>query len=339
MKILVVGPSWVGDMCMAQVLFKMLKKRYPEALIDVLAPAWTQAMIDRMPEVRKAISLPFGHGEFQFRKRIAFGKSLKQEGYDWSIVLPNSWKSAVIPWAADIPRRTGWLGEVRYGLLNDYKKLVKSDYPLMIQRFAALVDFTDSCIPKDELPVPHMIADTENQQKLMKALGLNLDKPVLALCPGAEYGITKIWPAEKVADVATHYLKQGWAVWVLGSPNDQQIAQDIQSRIQEEHDAFHNLVGKTKLADAVDLLAAAEQVVANDSGLMHIASALNRKVVAIYGSTSPRFTPPLGDQTSLVQLKDLYCAPCFKRTCKEGHLRCLNDIQPVEVISTLKELS
>ncbi len=335
MKILVVGPSWVGDMCMAQVLFKLIKEKYPKALIDVLAPQWTKALLDRMPEVNESISLPFGHGEFQFKKRRAFGKELKAHGYDWALVLPNSWKSAVIPWAADIPKRTGWLGELRYGLLNDNKKLVKKDYPLMIQRFAAMMDFSQSAIEKEKLPIPQLIADQSNQEILLAHLKLDLSKPVLALCPGAEFGVSKIWPAEKVAEVADYYLNQDWQVWLLGSPNDQKIAEEITQRLKISTENFHNLVGQTKLADAVDLIALADLTLANDSGLMHIASALNKKVVAIYGSTSPEFTPPLGHDTHIVKIENLYCSPCFQRTCKEGHLRCLKDISADRVIDVL----
>ena len=335
MKILVVGPSWVGDMCMAQVLFKMLKNAHPNATLDVLAPQWSEALLSRMPEVDTTLVLPFGHGDLQLRARIAFGKKLQSKGYDWALVLPNSWKSAVIPWAAGIPKRTGWLGEMRYRLLTDYRKLVKADYPLMIQRFAALVDFDAPVLSRQMMPKPLLKKNESNAIKVLTKLKLTLDKPVLILCPGAEYGFTKMWPGSHYAAVADQYLAIGWQVWVLGSPNDQEIADDLERSLTANPQFFQNLVGQTKLGDAADLMAFATKVVANDSGLMHIASALERPTVAIYGSTSPEFTPPLGKETQVVQVKGLECRPCFERTCREAHLRCLKDITPQQIIQCL----
>lgn len=339
MKILVIGPSWVGDMCMAQVLFKVLKQLHPKATIDVLAPQWSEALLTRMPEVNSAITLPFGHGAFKFWDRVKFGRTLQQQAYDWAIVLPNSWKSAVIPWAAKIPKRTGWIGEARYGLLNDYRKLDKSGFPLMIQRFAALANFKAPVRSKESLPIPVLQANTLNSEALSNTFSLDLAQPVLIICPGAEYGATKMWPAEYYASLASQYLLNKWQVWVLGSPNDTDIAIQIKNQIVEDTQFYFDFVGQTQLADAVDLLAMASLVVANDSGLMHIASALNRKTLAIYGSTSPAFTPPLGSHVKVAQVEGLYCSPCFKRTCGEGHLRCLKDLPPSQVKIALDELS
>lgn len=335
MKILVVGPSWVGDMCMAQVLFKMLKRAHPNATLDVLAPQWSEALLSRMPEVDTTLVLPFGHGDLQLSARIAFGKKLKSKGYDWALVLPNSWKSAVIPWAAGIPKRTGWLGEMRYRLLTDYRKLVKANYPLMIQRFAALVDFDAPIQSREMLPKPLLERNESNAKKVLAKLKLTLDKPVLILCPGAEYGLTKMWPGSHYAAVADQYLTLNWQVWVLGSPNDQDVADDLERSLSTSSPLFRNLVGQTKLGDAADLMTFATKVVANDSGLMHIASALELPTVAIYGSTSPEFTPPLGEETQVVQVAGLECSPCFERTCSEVHLRCLKDISPERVIQCL----
>lgn len=335
MKILIVGPSWVGDMCMAQVLLKILKKAHPEALIDVLAPQWSEALLSRMPEVDTTLVLPFGHGDLELRARFLFGQKLKSKGYDWAIVLPNSWKSAVIPWAAGVPKRTGWLGEFRYGLLNDYRKLVKKQYPLMIQRFAALADFNAPILARESLPKPQLEKNNLNAQALLTKLKLSLDTPVLVLCPGAEYGLTKMWPGSNYAAVADNFLEKGWQVWVLGSPNDQDVADELEKNLKKDTTLFYNLVGQTKLGDAADLMAYASKVVANDSGLMHIASALERPTVAIYGSTSPEFTPPLGEATQVLQVSGLECSPCFERTCREEHLRCLKDIAPKKVIECL----
>ena len=113
MKILVIGPSWVGDMMMSQSLYRTLKAEYPAAVIDVMAPAWCRPLLARMPEVRHAIPMPLGHGAFAFDERRRLGLALRESGYDRAYVLPNSFKSALIPYFSGIKHRIGWRGEMR----------------------------------------------------------------------------------------------------------------------------------------------------------------------------------------------------------------------------------
>lgn len=332
-RILIVGPSWVGDMVMAQVLFKQLKARQPGCEIDVLAPAWSLPLIARMPEVRAGIAMPLGHGELELKSRWRLGRSLAGR-YDQAIVLPNSLKSAFVPVFAGIPTRTGWRGEMRLGWLNDARPLNKQHYPLMIQRFAALALPRGRALPSP-LPRPALQVDDANRQRLLSELGLNLTRPVLALCPGAEFGPAKRWPDGHYAEVARARIAQGWQVWLLGSAKDQEVAELIRAWLPEEDQAHCQvLAGRTQLVDAVDLLAMADAVVSNDSGLMHIACAVDRPLVAVYGSTSPGFTPPLGSRVSVQQLA-VECGPCFKRECPLGHLKCLNELRPEQVLAAL----
>ncbi len=330
-KILVVGPAWVGDMVMAQVVFKAIKQQSPHCQLDVIAPAWSLALCQRMPEVNALIPLPCQHGEWGWAKRRALGKQLEKSNYTQAYVLPNSWKSALIPFWAKIPRRIGWLGEMRLGLLNHWQRLEKSKHPFMIQRFAALAQqFQPTAVA--DIAIPQLLCRDTDQQALIHEHQLDLDKPVLVLAPGAEFGPAKIWPAAYFAEVANVYLSQGWQVWLLGSPNDREAGQTISSLTQDQ---CINFIGKTTLAAAIDLLSLSQAVVCNDSGMMHIAAALGKTVVAVFGSTSPQFTPPLGDRAQVLQLK-LACQPCFQRTCRYDHYNCLKQLKPQQVLSALQ---
>lgn len=336
MNVLVVGPSWVGDMVMAQTLFKCLRQRYPDCLIDVLAPDWSRPILERMPEVRQPLGFPLGHGVMELATRRKLGRALKGQ-YDWAILLPNSLKSALVPWFASIPRRTGWKGEMRYGLLNDIRVLDKKRYPLMIERFMALAYEPDSPLPRP-YPRPQLQIDPQQRQNVLQRFSLALEQPVLALCPGAEFGEAKRWPAEHYAAVAEEKIRDGWQIWLFGSRHDHDGGEIIRSRlIPGLREEVHNLCGETSLAEAIDLMSCASAVVSNDSGLMHVAAALNRPLVGVYGSTSPEFTPPLADRVEIVRL-GLDCSPCFQRDCRFGHYNCLRQLPPDTVLQALQRL-
>ncbi len=337
MNILIVGPSWVGDMVMAQTLFQCLKQRHPDCQIDVLAPDWSRPILERMPEVRKALSFPLGHGALELGTRRRIGKSLAGQ-YDQAILLPNSLKSALVPFFAGIPKRTGWKGELRYGLLNDVRKLDKERYPLMIERFMALAYEPGAELPQP-YPQPSLRIEPQSRDAALAKFGLTLDRPVLALCPGAEFGEAKKWPSEHYAKVAELKIREGWQVWLFGSKNDHPVGEAIRARlIPGLREEAHNLAGETSLAEAIDLLSCATAVASNDSGLMHVAAALNRPLVAIYGSTSPGFTPPLAEKVEIVRL-GIECSPCFDRTCRFGHYNCLRELKPRPVVEALARLA
>ncbi len=328
--ILIVGPSWVGDTVISQSLLKLLVQQNPTAKIDYLAPPWTLPLLTRMPEVRHGISNPFGHGALSFGARHAMGKTLRHQHYDHAVVLPNSWKSALIPWSAGIARRTGFRGEARWGLLNDLRQLDAIALPQMVQRFAVLAQPAGSTLPVP-LPLPALQSTTAQQQALLARLGLSTDKPVVAFCPGAEYGPAKRWPEAHFAALARLLAARGCAVWLVGSPKDHAIAETIAAA---STGACINLCGKTDIAEAADLLAASRLVVTNDSGLMHIAAAVGRPVIALYGSSSPQFTPPLSVDARILTL-DIECSPCFQRECPLGHFKCLNDLSPERVFAAI----
>ncbi|MGL6160852.1 lipopolysaccharide heptosyltransferase II [Microbulbifer sp.] len=336
-QILIVGPSWVGDMVMAQTLFKLLKSERPDCAIDVLAPAWSRPLLERMPEVRAAVDMPLGHGKLGLGERRRLGRALGGRGYQQAILLPNSLKSALVPWFAGIPRRTGWRGEMRYGLLNDLRVLDKDRYPLMIQRFAALGLEKGAALPQ-QLPYPKLEVGTDAAE-LRGRLSLDAQRPVLALCPGAEFGPSKRWPEQHYAAVAEERVGRGWQVWLMGSANDRAVCEQIVERLSDKARQWaFNLAGETSLGQAIDLLAEAGGVVSNDSGLMHVAAALGRPLVAVYGSTSPGFTPPLGERVRVVSI-EVECGPCFQRECPLGHHKCMAQLMPDRVVSALDQLT
>ena len=334
-KILVVGPSWVGDMVMSQSLYTLLLHNRPGSIIDVLAPAWSQPILARMPEVNRSLSMPVGHGELGLAKRWRIARELSASAYDQAILLPNSLKSALIPFIARIPLRTGWVGEQRYGLLNDIRRLDSDQYPLMVQRFAALGLTPNQAIP-EPLPGPALQVDSQSAHASAASMQLSLDKPLLALCPGAEFGGAKCWPALHYAQLADAYAEQGWTVVLFGSANDTKVAKSVLAS-SHRPDAMVDLTGKTSLDEAVDLLSLARAVVSNDSGLMHIAAALGVPTVVVYGPTSPTFTPPLSNR-AVVLASEIDCAPCFQRECPLGHHECMSQLPVQRVVDALDEL-
>jgi len=325
-RILVVGPSWVGDMVMAQSLYISLQQRLEEALIDVVAPPWSLPIVARMPEIRRGIGLPLSHGKFGFSTRRRIGASLRSHRYHQSIVLPRSWKAALLPFFAGIPWRTGYRGELRFGLLNDIRALDKSILTQTVQRYVALGLPRESSQPP-EVPAPRLSVNLDNQRYLMESLGLDSVQPIIAFMPGAEYGPAKQWPAEYYSLLAGRLIGQGFQVWIFGSENERRLGEEIAS----PHAGVHNLCGRTRLEEVIDLMAATRLAVSNDSGLMHVAAAVDIPVVAIYGSSSASFTPPLTEKKSILS-RDLECSPCFERRCPLGHYRCLRDIKPEQVL-------
>jgi len=311
-KILIISPSWIGDMVMSQSLFKLLKE-HSDCEIHVAAPAWCLYLTEFMPEVSKAIPLPFVHGKFDLRARYNIAKKLKKEKYDRSIVLPNSFKSALVPFFAGIKRRCGFVGESRYFILNDCRKLDKSALPLMVERFLYLAEFKKVDYKKYR---PKFIINNNLHQSDIK------NKKILAICPGAEFGPSKRWPAECFAQVSNKMLNDGWDVWIFGGKNDIEIADKINMLTKNR---CNDLAGRTTLKECCELISSVDFIISNDTGLMHIGAAFDKKMIVIYGSTSPEFTPPLTDNATILS-SDLACSPCFQRECKFGHYNCMRGI-------------
>jgi lipopolysaccharide heptosyltransferase II len=326
-KILIVAPNWIGDALLAQPLLARLRRRHPGVLIDALAPRWTAPVLRRMPEIGEVIDAAFAHGDLKLAERWRLGRNLQARAYDQAIVLPNTFKSALIPFFAGIPLRTGFTGELRYGLLNRVHRLDEKALPLMAERYAQLAEEPGSP-PARPLAEVGLRVDPANLAAALERLGLARGKPVVAFCPGAEYGPAKRWPARYFAELAAKLAARGRAIWLFGSNKDREIGEEI-ARLASG--AAVNLCGRTDLATAIDLLSLAEVVVSNDSGLMHVAAAVGRPVVALYGSSSPEHTPPLSKIARVVSI-GIHCSPCYARECPLGHFKCMIDLTPERVL-------
>lgn len=330
-RILIIAPSWIGDTVAAQPLFMRLRQYHPEAVIDALAPPWVAAVLHAMPQINgDVLDNPFAHGQLRLRDRWALARQLKARDYDAAYVLPNSLKSALIPFFAGIPLRVGFTGESRYGLINLRHTLDQTATPLQVERYAILAEQPGTALPRP-LPYPQLDVDAAAVQQTLQALGLKTSPAPVIFCPGAEFGPAKRWPEKHFATLARTLADAGTPVWLLGSKKDAPVGDEI---VRLSAGAAHNLCGVTNLAQAVHLLALARHVVTNDSGLMHVTAALGTPLTALFGSSSPGYTPPLSDKAQVISLK-LECSPCFKRECPLGHLNCLNKIEPAQVATSI----
>ena len=327
---LLVAPAWVGDAVMSEPLLRRITAN-DHAPVDVLAPPWVAPVFERMPGVGQVIAAPFAHGKLDLSARWQIGRHLKAQRYQNAYVLPNSLKSALPVAFASIPNRIGFTGECRYGLLNHRHTLDKQALPRMVDRFLSLAPAKSSTATTDSAnPILH--AAPTAFEGLCHRLGLVRGLRLAVLCPGAEFGPAKRWPAEHFATLARELSAAGWTVWIIGSNKDASLGASIR---QLSDGAAINLCGRTTLADAIDLLGGADVVVTNDSGLMHVAAALDRPVVALYGSSSPTFTPPLAKRVAILQ-HPVPCSPCFERTCRYGHLNCLTQLLPTRVLEAIR---
>jgi len=323
-------------MVMAQCLFKVLKSREDAPAITLAAPPVTAGLAHRMPEVDEIIETPFEHGRLQMADRWRIGRSLREHHFDQAIILPGSLKAALLPFFAKAAVRTGYRGEPRWGLVNDLRTRPSTKEDPMAARFVQLA-FADGAATVSSYPYPRLTSHPQNVRKVFQSIGRDVPtSPVIALCPGAEFGPAKRWPQAHFASVADHFLKQGWQIWLLGGKADQTVAGDI---VRSSSDPEHcvDLTGKTSIGEAIDLLAHAHAAVSNDSGLMHVAAATGTPVVGIFGSSSEHHTPPLGPLTQAVS-QTLDCRPCFARECPLGHTQCLKTLEPDRVITALSRL-
>jgi heptosyltransferase-2 len=316
----VVAPNWIGDALMAQPLLARLRGKLPGSRIEVLAPPWVAPVARRMAEVDEVIEAGLRHGALQLGERWRLGRGLKRRGYDQAIVLPNTWKSALVPFLAGIPVRSGYVGESRYGILNLLHKKKAAGEPMTVH-YARLSE-QPGIEPELPLPFPALNFDPETIKKTSARFGI--PSPYTVFCPGAEYGPAKRWPYFR--ELAATLDSQ---IVLLGSSSDKKEAERIPGK---------NLVGQTTLDEAIDLIAGAAMVVSNDSGLMHIAAATGTRQVALFGSSSPEHTPPLSAVARVVWLR-VDCSPCFQRVCPLGHFKCMNGLSVQRVLEEIKALS
>lgn len=325
----------MGDMVMAEAMTQLLRRRYPAAAIDLLAPPWTAPLAAFMPAVCRVIPAPFAHGELALAARWRLARKIGGENYDTAILLPNSLKSALVPFLAGIPRRIGYARQGRALLLTEARRLDKARLIRQVDRFSALALPDGAPLPADP-PMPRLVVPAEAVDAALRALGLARPAaPLLVLAPGAEFGPAKRWPASHFGAVARERHRAGWTVWLIGSPKEREAATAVQAAAGR---ICTDLVSRTDLGQAVALMSLASAVVSNDSGMMHVAAALGLPQVALYGPSDPGFTPPLNPQARILRL-GLDCSPCHARECPLGHHRCLVELRPARVLDALATLA
>jgi heptosyltransferase-2 len=324
-RILVVAPSWVGDAILSEPLVARLRAPHEAPNVDVLSPAWCAPVYARMRGVGRVVESTIGHRRVDWARRRTLARTLSAQGYARAVILPNSWKSALVPWLARIPLRTGYVGEMRWGLVNDARRLDRNAIPRLVDRYAALAVRRREAAPAATAPM--LVPDAANRDAAVAALSLDIAGGVAILCPGAEFGPAKRWPPGHFAELALKFLADGLAVWIVGSPNDKPAAEAIRDAAGEPGRAMRDLAGRTDLGTAIDLMSLASIVVSNDSGLMHAAAAVGVPLVALFGSSSPAYTPPMSNEAKIARI-DIACSPCFKRECPLGHFKCMRDLDP-----------
>lgn len=336
-KILIISPSWLGDLIMSQSLYKSLKKQAPDCEITLYAPKFLHPIISRMPEVSHIIENPFGHGQLRLKDRYLEGKKLQSYHFNEAIILANSIKSALVPFFAKIEKRTGFIGENRYLLLNNIRKN-KEDFPRMVERYVALAYSKQEVQTKDDLQgkIDYPSLKASANTELLSKFGLNSNSKYLALGCGANYGPAKLWPTEYFAQVCDFWIEHGGSILAFGSTKDKKIVEDIKQKLKVPNTNFLDIAGQTNLTEALDILSICKCAICNDSGLMHTVAAVGIPQVTIFGSTSTNYTPPLSDKALMLESTQP-CHPCFKRTCQYNTYACLKEILPTRALDYLKQ--
>lgn len=325
LRTLVISPNWIGDAVMAQPLLALLKARHPERPIDVLAPPAVAPVWRAVAEVDTVLETPFRHKALQLKERWRYARLLRARGYADAYVLPNTIKYALIPWLAGIPRRVGYKGEMRYGLLNVLHHDDKPARPMM-PFYAALAQAASLPAPRD-VARPRLKVPAERVRETCARHGIDLARKLVVYAPGAEFGRAKRWPPRHFGELARKIVADDprAQIALLGSPKDRETCDEVAAAAGDAASNMLNLAGATKLDEAAALIAQADAVVTNDSGLMHIASGLNRPLVALYGPTDPRHTPPSSEFAHWIWLH-IECAPCQQRECPLGHHNCMEKL-------------
>ncbi|WP_449369681.1 lipopolysaccharide heptosyltransferase II [Thiomonas sp.] len=349
-RVLLIAPQWIGDAVMAQPLVALLAGRGEQ--VSALGLPSVAPVLRAMPGVGEVIEAPFAHGRLDLGLRWRIAAELRDQGFERAYILGNNVKARLVPWLARIPRRIGHSGEARGLLLTDRieagvpARAREASEPMalspvscrvprigqesradMRQYYAALAQL-DGSINGPALPEPTLLVPAAEAEAMRSRFGL--PPRWIALCPGAEYGPAKQWPVAHYAALSAQAQNAGYAVAILGAPRDEAAGAEIALRAP----GSVNLCGATRLGEAIALLASCAGAVSNDSGLMHVAAALGRPTVGVYGSTDPRHTPPAAHRSATLWLQ-LDCSPCFQRTCPLGHLNCLNRITPDTVWNAL----
>jgi heptosyltransferase II len=322
---------WIGDFVRCHSVIKLLKARFPDRPVDVLSTTLCAPLTDYMPGLRQAPIVDLPRSRIALKDQLALARRLKGENYGSALIMPRTWKSALAPFLAQIPERTGFVGEMRFILLNDVRRGEKK-LPRMVDRCAALALPPDAPLPS-EWPLPELKVPPGETESWRRRLGLNSEgRPAVVLAPGA-VGPSKRWPASAYAALARRLMAEGFAVWVVGGPEEKLLAAEI---IGDTH--ARDLTGHD-LRNAILALASASIAVSNDSGLLHVAAALGTAAIGIFGPTSPWHWAPLNPLVATIETKTkVECRPCHKPVCRLVHHRCMREIPPEQVLAAIRQV-
>jgi lipopolysaccharide heptosyltransferase II len=324
--ILLVPYMWIGDFVRCHTVVKLLRARFPQRPVDILATTLCAPLADYMPGVRQAVIWDLPRRRLALREHWRLAARLRKEGYGTALIMPRTWKSALAPYLAGIPERVGFAGEVRFGLVNDLR-WGERKLPRMVDRCAALALPVGAPLP-EKLPLPELLVSPATIAAWRRQHGLSGERPVVALAPGA-VGPSKRWPAGSYAELARRLAETGQAIWVLGGPAEQELAQEIAAAAPAH---VRDLTGPD-LRNAILALAAASVAVSNDSGLLHVAAAAGTPSIGIFGPTSPWHWAPLNPLAAVIEAKaPPPCRPCHQPTCRMRHHRCMVDIPAAQVL-------
>ena len=327
--ILIVPYMWIGDFVRCHSVVKVLRERFPDRPVDLLATSLCAPLADYMPGVRQAIVADLPRSRLALSQQAALARQLKQEGYGMALTMPRTWKAALAPFLAGIPERVGFAGEGRFILLNDVR-FGEKKLPRMVDRCAALALPRRAALPP-KLPLPQLVVPRETLPQWRARMNLaDSGGPVAVLAPGA-VGPSKRWPS--YGALAARLAELGFAIWVVGGPDEKAVAAEIKRAAPQTRD----LTG-ADLRNAILALAAASVAVSNDSGLLHVAAAIGTPSVGIFGPTSPWHWAPLNPLAAVIETKsDVPCRPCHKPTCRLQHHICMRDIPVEQVEAAVRE--
>jgi heptosyltransferase-2 len=322
---------WIGDFVRCHTVVKLLKRRFPNRPIDVLTTAMVSPLIDYMPGVRKGITADLPRRRLALGQHLSLARRLRREGYGQALVMPRTWKSALALYLAGIPQRTGFVGEGRFGLVNDLR-WGERRLPRMVERCAVLA-LPNGQEPPAEWPLPELVASAAEVAAWRQRLELPADRRhVIALAPGA-VGPAKRWPTGAYAELGGRLVAEGHRVWIVGGPGEKALATEIAAAAPNE---IRDLTGPD-LRNAILALAAADVAVSNDSGLLHVAAALGTPAIGIFGPTSPHHWAPLNPLAAVIETPNaLPCRPCHKPVCGLGHHLCMRDIAVEQVMAATR---
>jgi heptosyltransferase-2 len=329
--ILIVPYMWIGDFVRCHTVVKLLKQQFPARPVDMLTTSMVAPLLDYMPGVRQGIVVDLPRTRLALAQQHALSRQLQAEEYGQALVMPRTWKSALAPWLAGIPRRTGFAGEARFGLINDLR-FGERRLPRMVDRCASLALPKNADTPA-EWPLPELEVPLSELANWRRRLGLVPDgRPVVALAPGA-VGPSKRWPSTHYAELAQRLAAEGNWVWIVGGPGEKELAMEI-ARVGGND--IRDLTG-ADLRNAILALAAADAAVSNDSGLLHVAAALGTPAVGIFGPTSPWHWAPLNPIAAVIEATGgPPCRPCHKPVCRLGHHLCMREISAERVATAVR---